>query len=137
MTPADNSGMNQSFPIQLTSDVYNRLTGEELPVDKSNRERLPRHRSCKNGATIQLLQKQGPSPLIPVGLRDISPGGICILQYRPLAVGQQFIAELTSLDNQTLRMNCSVRWCRRINEELYAMGAAFVLAATNSQSLAA
>ena len=62
----------------------------------------------------------------PVGLRDISPGGLCVLQYEEMMAGQTFIVELAVPGAQTLRVVCQVKYCHSVNEDLLAIGAAFV-----------
>lgn len=109
----------------LSTELFSLLSPQGLPMEAPNdRRRTPRVSSIQ-GATIRGYDPGEDSIAMPVGIKDLSPAGVCILQYQPLAPGQQFIVALPTRDGGSMNILCTIRWCRAVNEALYAMGAAF------------
>jgi hypothetical protein len=101
-----------------------RPDGAESPLDGCQR-RQGRTTLC-GSVTIYDLWRGQVGEALPVGVRDISTGGICILQYQEMMAGQKFIAELPVPGAQPARVVCQVKYCHSVNEELLAIGAEFV-----------
>ncbi|MCC7348946.1 MAG: hypothetical protein IT446_00120 [Phycisphaerales bacterium] len=112
--------------MELSSDLFKRIMGEtrgqEQPHDE--RRRRPRINGCSD-VMVYPLRGGTIEPAMPVGVRDISVMGVCILQYRLLENNQKFILELKTQDEQMVRILCVVKYWRSVNDELYAMGAVF------------
>lgn len=112
--------------MELSSELFKRIMGEarghEQPPDE--RRRRPRINGCSD-VMIYPLRGDVIEPAMPVGVRDISVMGICILQYRLLENNRKFILELKTQDEQVVRILCVVKYWRTVNEDLYAMGAIF------------
>jgi hypothetical protein len=112
--------------MELSSDLFKRIMGEtrgqEQPHDE--RRRRPRINGCSD-VVIYPMKGEKIEPSMPVGVRDISVMGVCILQYRLLENNQKFILELKTQDEQTVRILCVVKYWRKVNEDLNAMGAIF------------
>lgn len=128
--------------MQLTGEVFGQILGELTGTDPSSgpladgvgtaasagdatdRRAAPRVSWCA-GATVYRFAGERVGPALPVGIQNLSPSGICILQYFLWTVGDQFIVELPLRDGQLLRVLCTVKNWRIVNEDLYAMGAEF------------
>ncbi len=112
--------------MQLSDETLARLAGPTpaRAADPDDRRKAPRNAACA-GATLHGYRDGEISTAMPVGLKDLSPAGLCVMQYRPLRPGQRFIVELPTTAGEPVRMLCTVRYCRMLNEELYAMGASF------------
>lgn len=112
--------------MELSSDLFKRIVGELRGQDVQQDERRQKPRISWNaGVMIYPCQGERIEPAIPVGVRDVSATGVCILQYRLLDNGQKFILELKTRDEQMVRILCVVKYWRTVNEDLYAMGAEF------------
>lgn len=112
--------------MELSPELFG-LLGDPAShaTDPADRRRSPRATACA-GATIYGDDHAELSTPMPVGIKNLSPGGLCLLQYHPIPPGRQIIAELPTATGGTLRIRCIIRWCRSVNDELYAMGAAFI-----------
>jgi hypothetical protein len=123
--------------VQLNDELFAQIVGELAGVDDASsltgddasgasdeRRAAPRVSWCA-GATIYTYAREAIGPALPVGVQNLSPSGICILQYFLLPFGGQFIVELPVRGGSLLRVLCTVRNWRVVNEDLYAMGAEF------------
>jgi hypothetical protein len=57
--------------------------------------------------------------------RDICPGGIGIIHYKPLKEDRKFIIRLPRQDDTPLLLLCTVRVCKQVAAAVYNIGASF------------
>ncbi len=57
-----------------------------------------------------------------VTIRDLSPGGICILSGFPMQIGVRFILRLERVQKEPLQATYEVRYCKPLTSNLWAVG---------------
>src|SRR5258708_786615 len=62
---------------------------------------------------------------VTVTCRDYSTRGIGILIRQPVAQGAQFVVKIQQQGEAAVSMLCTTAHCRKINANLYALGAEF------------
>ncbi len=114
--------------LELPEDVLQQVVGSFPPDGGADvgQRKTPRTSLCA-GVRVRRCEGAALSPSIDMGLKDISPGGVCLLHYDRFESGARLVVELPMReDTQPLQVLCSVRYCRQVNEDLLAVGAEFI-----------
>jgi hypothetical protein len=109
--------------MQLSAAFLNDLTrslrsNAATGVDKRRRPRV----GVRLKASVQFT-REGQSLLEPIGVRDISAGGIGFSCHKPLERGERIILILAGDTAQSVA--CEISHCRRVASGVYQVGAKF------------
>jgi len=61
-----------------------------------------------------------------IWVRDLSGGGVGLLDRQPMPIDQEFTIDLPRPDGCTIRMLCAVSYCQRASPSLFTVGARFI-----------
>jgi hypothetical protein len=118
--------------VQLQIQHYGAVVDALRTVAASGGSEKRRHNRVEIQAKIDLaLLSNSPTgshvTRVYAGLtRDVSIGGLGVMQYVPIEVGQQFIAVLPTGKDASLYMVCKSVFCRALAEGVFGIGAEFV-----------
>ncbi len=119
------------LPIQHYGAILDAL--RKVADGRSNEKR--RHNRVEIQAKIDLaLLSNSPTgshvTRVYSGLtRDVSIGGLGVMQYVPIEVGQLFLACLPTEKQSVLYLVCKSVFCRALAEGIFGIGAEFVVEA--------
>ena len=110
----------------LIRSVNTRETGDQ-------RRRVPRI-GVRFSAEMFEVDGDRVLPPVTIRIRDISPLGLGFSHNRRLRKGRRFIIQLPQEELAPLRILCEVKNCETVADQVYAVGAEFVLIGLKSQS---
>jgi hypothetical protein len=109
----------------LIRSVNTRETGDQ-------RRRVPRI-GVRFSAEMFEVDGERVLPPVTIRIRDISPLGLGFSHNRRLRKGRRFIIQLPQEELAPLRILCEVKNCETVADQVYAVGAEFVLIGLKSQ----
>lgn len=116
--------------MQLPIQHYGAIVDALRKTAESRGNEKRRHNRMEVQARVDLaLLANGLNQVTRVytGLtRDVSIGGIGVMQYVPIEVGQHFIACLPCEKDESLYLLCKSVFCRALAEGLFGIGSEFV-----------
>jgi hypothetical protein len=110
----------------LIRSVNTRETGDQ-------RRRVPRF-GVRFSAEMFEVDGDRVLPPVTIRIRDISPLGLGFSHNRRLRKGRRFIIQLPQEELAPLRILCEVKNCETVADQVYAVGAEFVLIGLKSQA---
>ena len=127
MAVAQSNTGRRGVSTTLTAEVFKDVIGALRSDDNSNRV-LDKRASPRVGLRTKLAIVAGPggpldAPPVEVWLRDLSAGGIGIVQNREMERGAPFVAHLPRRQGPALRVLYEVAHCKRLAKDLYSIGA--------------
>ena len=106
---------------------------------KPDKRRAPRveHRATMVITFVDATSTPGGNNSITVTVRDYSTRGIGILVRQEIAKGAQFTMKLRRTGEPPATMLCTTAHCRKINANLFAVGAEFTCILPEAKAAAA
>jgi hypothetical protein len=118
--------------VQLPIQHYGAVLDALRIAAESRGNEKRRHNRTEIQAKIDLAlfangESTNPITRVYAGLtRDISLGGVGVMQYVPIEIGQKFVACLPSGKEAHLYLVCKSVFCRPLAEGVFGIGSEFV-----------
>src|SRR4029453_932821 len=109
------------LPERTVSDIASALQSLQQASVAGERRALSRvpMQTCLAILPVSAGVKQEPRE---IWVRDLSGGGVGLLDWQPMALEAEFTIELPKPDGSTLRMLCAVTYCHRASPSLFTIG---------------
>lgn len=113
--------------MTLTAELYEQVLQAIRP---SRRRTNDARRLARVGVAFRLeIRRADPSesaPKLIVQMRDLSPTGFGFVSREPLGLGERIVAALPRASLERLLIVANVKFCKRIDHQIYHVGAQFV-----------
>ncbi len=125
MAFATDGGTGVHLSTQQFAEVVEALR-VEAAVSKGHERRLATRIEVHTTVQVAEFRNGVPAGDVTVLTRDISIGGIGIIQTRPLEPNEQLLVRLPRLSRTPLVMLARATFCRRLADNIYNIGLAFI-----------
>ena len=110
---------------ELFQEIISQLTSDNA-VDQHNKRQEPRVGVRAQGQITPWTLDELPGKGTTITIRDLSPGGICILSSVAMKRGIRFVLQLQRSQREQLEAIYEVRYCKTLTSSLWAVGGKLV-----------
>ncbi|MBV8782393.1 MAG: PilZ domain-containing protein [Phycisphaerae bacterium] len=122
---------------ELFEEIISQLVSDSGSM-QHNKRREPRVGVRAQGVITPWTLDRAAVKGTVVMIRDLSPGGICIVSAAPMQRGFRFVLQLQRVQREPLLANYEVRYCKLLSSNIWAVGGKLVnLNSTEADSSAA